>query len=70
MDYMSSPNYQFSDDYPGICFGFSVREKELDDIDVKMFFSSEARDPDAQSIPSQINDAWSEFENKPDNRSF
>ena len=47
-----------------------MKEKVTDDIEIKLFFSAEKKDENTQSIPTQIKDAWSDFDNKPDKKSF
>ena len=39
IEYVRSPNYMQSKDYPGLCFGFSIIETSDDEIDLKMAFS-------------------------------
>jgi hypothetical protein len=39
MNYLEDSNYEISDEMPGMCFGFSVKQKAQDDIDVKLIFS-------------------------------
>lgn len=58
------------DERPGMCFGFSVKEVAKDDIQVRLFFSGQEQDRDTQSIPSQLQDVWSEFDINADFDSF
>jgi hypothetical protein len=53
IEYVRSPNYMQTKDYPGLCFGFSIIESSDDDIDLKMAFSGTFHDG-SQSIPSQL----------------
>ena len=39
IEYVRSPNYMQTKDYPGLCFGFSIIESSDDEIDLKMAFS-------------------------------
>ena len=68
--YLSSPDYQQSPSFPGLCFAFSITESVKDDIDVKLVFSGQFQDPNTQSIPSQLDPAWSEFDINADDSSF
>jgi hypothetical protein len=51
LEYIKRPEYMYSKDTPGVCFGFSVTEDRLDDIDVKLAFSSTSEDSSRQSLP-------------------
>jgi len=70
MDYLSSPDYQQDDENKGMCFGFSITESSDDDLDIKLIFSGQFQDQSTQSIPSQLNEVWSEFDINADTSSF
>lgn len=44
MSYLEDSGYEVDDDKPGMCFGFSVKDKAIDDIDVKLIFSGQFQD--------------------------
>ena len=44
LDYLKSPQYMYSKNRPGVCFGFSVTEDRPDNIDVKLAFSATSED--------------------------
>ena len=61
IDYVKAPDYMQSQNNPGLCFGFSIEENSDDEIDLKLAFSGTFQDPNSQSIPNQLDPAWSEF---------
>jgi hypothetical protein len=44
LSYIGNPNYMYSHDRPGVCFGFSVTEDKPDNIDLKLAFSGTSED--------------------------
>jgi hypothetical protein len=56
--YIANPKYMYDDKRPGVCFGFSVNEDTLDNVDVKLAFSGTTEDGTRQSVPDQSLPSW------------
>jgi hypothetical protein len=39
MDYIGGSDYRMNDDYPGVCFGFSVSTNTANKVEVKLIFN-------------------------------
>jgi hypothetical protein len=72
VDYLNSPDYELTNQTKGLCFGFSVTEDptNADKVDLKLAFSGQFQDRNTQSIPSQLEDVWNEFDINADEASF
>jgi hypothetical protein len=50
--YIEYKDFGYSEDHPGICFGFSVKENADNDYELELFFNDFYIVADYQSIPS------------------
>jgi hypothetical protein len=48
INYISASDYMMNGGKKGVCFGFSVLEKNSSDIDIKLVFNDHEQEPDAR----------------------